>query len=186
MNLALLPQMMSSKRGWLDLERNEPSPVQVFFGMVLPLSLLPPIMLEFAATHLQYPFLSAVPGESWRLISVIFFLAEIITFAGMGWLIREIAATYKVDISARKAYLIAALGPVPMWLSSLALFIDNIAIVAVIGLAGLVTSVLLVYRGTCVFSHIEDEIVAAGFTQSVIGASLIAWAALLILIRLMV
>lgn len=185
MSLAAIRQTMQAKCTPLGKRpAHRPSLAVVFLVLVLPLSLLPPAMFVFAAA--SHPLLHTAASAPWHEIAVSFFVAELTAFAAMGGLIREIGARYKIDVSLHDAYMMAAVCPVPMWLSSLAIPVDNLAISAVIGLAGLWLSELLVYRRAMALGRDQDEIRATGFAASAISAALIAWAMLLMLIAVLV
>ena len=185
MNIALFPQMLvSSTKGWPELEKARPSIARVFLLLVLPLSLLPPIMLHFAGGHYGDVLFAGMPARQWSLIAVIFFLAEMITFAAMGWLIKEISDTYKVEISLHDAYLLAAISPIPLWLSSLALLVPSLAFGVGVSFVGLCVSCAIIYHGIYAFCHMNEEIAAAGFTFAVISAGLLAWVMLMVLVVL--
>lgn len=185
MNIALFPQMLvSSRRGWPEIEKTHPSITKLFLLMVVPLSLLPPIMLQFAGTHHGSLILEGVGNRQWGLIAAIFFLAEMVTFAAMGWLIKEITTIYKAEISLHDAYLLAAISPVPMWLSSLALLVPSLAFCATAAFAGLLLSCAIIYHGLYALCHMNEEMEAAGYTFAVMSAGLAAWVMLMALVVL--
>lgn len=184
MNLASIRQTMNPAHGeWRELPQDRPTPVNVPLALLLPLSLLPPAVLAYAAG--SHPLLRTAADAPWDRIAVGFFLAEIVAFAVMGWLIRRVGARYKIDVSSRDAYLVAALCPVPMWLSSLGLLVENLAISVVIGLAGLWLSEVLAFRQSYALGHGKGETLATGFAASVVSAGLIAWALLLMLVAVL-
>jgi hypothetical protein len=165
---------------WSNFGKARPGPSGTLAWLALPLSLLPPAMLAYAAPG--HPLLQTAAAAPWEQIAVAFFLAEIVAIAGMGWLIRRLGARYKIDVRSRDAYLLAAVCPVPMWLSSLALLVDNLAISLVIGLAGLWLAEVLAFTQSHALGRGKDEAIATGFASSVVGAGLIAWALLLMLV----
>jgi len=182
MKLSTLSQLpFSADRGWPEIERIHPRLVKLFAFLVLPLSLLPPAMLYYAGTHYPEVFLPQAVGKDWGLIAGIFFLAEMVTLLVMGWLIREVAQSNGLRIDNHDAYLLAAIAPIPMWLSSLGLLVPSLAFNAVLSLAALVLSCGIIYRGIEGLCHTREDVSAAGIVQIVIGAGLIAWALLLML-----
>lgn len=168
---------------WREPGTSRPGVAWALFGLVLPLSLLPPAVLMHAAA--SHPLLQTAADAPWDRIAITFFLAEILAFGVMGWLVRRIGARYKIDVDAGDAWLLAAVCPVPMWLSSLALLVDNLAISVVIGLAGVWLSEVLAYRRSYVLGRGVDEALANGFASSVVGAGLVAWALLLMLVAVL-
>lgn len=168
---------------WGGPGRSWTLPAAAFFGLALPLSLLPPAMLVYAAAG--HPLGSTAADAPWDRIAVAFFLAEIVAVVGMGWLVKRIGARYRIDIASYDAHLLAAVCPVPMWLSSLALLVGNLAISLVIGLAGLWLSEVLAYRRSRALCQGKEEAVATGFAASVVSAGLVAWALLLMLVAVL-
>ena len=169
--------------GWNEPGKDRPAPAGSLAWLVLPLSLLPPAMLAYAAAG--HPLLQTAAAAPWERIAVAFFVAEIVAFAGMGWLIRTLAARYKIDVGFRDAYLLAAVCPVPMWLSSLALLVGNMGISLAIGLAGMWLSEALAFRQSYALGRGRGETVATGFASAVVGAGLVAWALLLMLVAVL-
>lgn len=183
MNIISIPKMaVSSQEGWLDLEKAHPSLVKLFAFLVLPLSLLPPAMLYFAGTHYGDEIIAGYSGKPWALIAIAFFLAETATFFAMGWFIGQVANSQDVKMDAHDAYMLAGIVPVPMWLSSLALLIPSLLLNAVVSLLALTLSLGLIYHGVYALCHMHEEVVAAGITQTVMGAGLAAWALLMLIL----
>jgi hypothetical protein len=175
-SFAKLP--LCADEGWPELALRRPGILEVFVLVVLPLSLLPPAMLYFAGTHYPEAFGLALRQTDWAAVAGILFLAEIGTFLFMGWLIAEVAKTHALAIDHRAAYLLAAIAPVPMWLSSLGLLVPDPAFNGVASLSAFVLSCALLYQGVRAFGRSRDELVAAAIVQIVVGAVLIGWALL--------
>lgn len=180
MKLSTLSQLpFSADVGWPEIERIHPRLVKLFAFVVLPLSLLPPAMLVYAGTRYPEAFLPQAAGKDWPLIAGAFFVAEMATFLLMGWLIRQVSQANGLRIDYHDAYLLAALAPIPLWLSSLGLLVPSLGFNAVLSLAALAVSCGIIYHGVEALCHSREEVSAAGIVQAVIGAGLIAWALLL-------
>jgi hypothetical protein len=203
---ATLQMPSKSTIGWEDLHRRQPSIPGLVTLIVLPMSLIPPAMLYYAGIHYGNEFVAGFGDKQWEYVAVIFFLAELLTFAVMGWLIYELANTpeapgmtrYGVDdhleiitestntreprISVHDAYLLAAIAPIPLWLSGFALFIPNLLANIVIALAALAVSCSLVYTGLKGLCRVEEPLIAASCTYTVMAACVMAWGLLLALV----
>ncbi len=177
-SLARLP--LTAEEGWPELARRRPALHQYLLLVALPLSLLPPAMLYLAGTHDPEAILRWAQHKDWTEVAVVFFLAEWATLLGMGWLIRQAAATYSLSIDYHGAYLLAGIAPVPMWLSSLGLLIPSLWTNALISALGLGLACALMYQGLKALGRRREEIVAASIVHIVIGVGLIAWALLLV------
>ncbi len=178
----LLQTPFSSSTGWDELRSRRPSIVSLVIFIVLPLSLIPPIMLYYAGTHYGDAFILGFGDKSWRFITTIFFLAELLTFAVMGWLIHEVAGTHHPKITLHDTYLLAALAPIPLWLSALGLLIPSLVVNMVIALVALAASCLLVYHGLQGLNLVREDVEAMSVTYTIMAASVIAWAVLLSII----
>lgn len=177
--LARLP--LSAEQGWPEIERLRPQLVKLFAFIVLPLSLLPPLMLYYAGSVHPEVFPPQLAGKDWTQIAGVFFLAEMATLGVMGWLIRQVALTSGLRIGYHDAYLLAAIAPIPLWLSALGLFVPSLAFNVVLSLAAFGLSCGIIYHGIEGLCHTRESVSAAGIVQVVIGAGLIAWALLLVL-----
>ena len=179
LSLSKLP--LSPEHGWPELAKSRPGLPGVFALLVLPLSLLPPLMLYYAGTHHPEVFPREVSDRNWGAAAVVFFVAEMVTLALMGWLVRQVAATNRLSIDYHDAFLLAAIAPVPMWLSSLALFVPNLAFNVAVSLLATAVSCAIIYQGVEALCRTREGVTAAAITQIVIGAGLIVWASLLVL-----
>lgn len=179
-SLSHLP--LSADEGWPEIERIHPRLMKLFAFIVLPLSLLPPAMLYYAGTQYPEAFLPQAMDKNWGLVAAAFFLTELFTLAVMGWLIKQVTETDGLRIDYHDAYLLAGIAPIPLWLSSLGLFVPSLGFNAAVSLAALALSCGIVYHGIEALCHTREKVLAASIVQTVIGASLIAWALLLVLV----
>lgn len=183
MKILSFPKMLvSSSEGWPELATIHPAIIKVFFFLVLPFSLLPPAMLYFSGSYYGDTIVEGYGSKPWEMIAVLFFFAEMATFVVMGWLIKQIAEEHHVEVDLHDAYVLAAVTPVPLWLSSLGLLVPSLAFNVVISLTAMGASCALIYHGIYAFCHMHEEVTAASITQAVIGAGLAAWAVLLMVI----
>ncbi len=180
MNLTSLSEMtVSPDGGWREVLERHPRILNVFLCLVLPLSLLPPAMLYYAGSSYGDAFLPGFAAKPWGVISLLFFAMELATFAGMGWLIEQVAQTRGLTVDYHDAYLVAAIAPVPLWLSSLGLLVPSLAFNAAVSLTALAMSFALIYHGISAVVRRRHDVAVAGVVQTVMGAGLVAWALLL-------
>ncbi|WP_227369740.1 Yip1 family protein [Halomonas sp. M20] len=177
--ISLMQLPFSSTQGWKELSRRQPSVQLLVLCIVLPMSLIPPLMLYYAGTHYGDAFMSGFADKQWRFITTIFFLAELLTFAVMGWLIYEIANTSKNALSIHDAYMLAALAPIPMWLSALALWVPSLAFNIIVALIALGVSCSLVYHGLKGLAREQDEMETMSAAYTIMSASVLAWGLLI-------
>lgn len=181
MSFVLISKMvLSPHEVWPDLERQRPRLLGIIVFMALPLSLLPPFMLYNAGIHYGDALIAGWSSRPWDGIALIFLAGEFIAFGAMGWLIKNVAGSANARIDYRDAYLVAAIAPVPMWLSALSLLVPNLVFNVFAALSGLGVSCTLMYHGVLALSDMKEEIEAAGATYTVMAAGMIAWALLLV------
>lgn len=182
MTLASLLQLpFSGRTGWDELRRRRISIPMLAWGLVLPLSLLPPVLLYYAGTQHGDALAAGFAGREWRFITTILFLAELLTFFLMGWLIHAVVNAHdEMLIDYHDAYLLAALAPVPLWASSLALLVPSLVFNAVVVLVALGISCSLIYhglQGLC--RRGEHDMVAQSATYTIMAAGVLAWGLLM-------
>src|SRR5690554_5732048 len=64
--------------GWKELQQRRPSIPLLAWAIVLPMSLLPPVLLYYAGTHYGDAFVAGFADREWRFITTILFLAELL------------------------------------------------------------------------------------------------------------
>ncbi|BBM05150.1 hypothetical protein HAALTHF_03220n [Vreelandella aquamarina] len=79
--LTFLKLPFNHREGWKELQASSPSIPLLAWLVVLPMSLLPPVMLYYAGTHYGDAFMAGFADREWRFITTIIFLAEILSFS---------------------------------------------------------------------------------------------------------
>jgi hypothetical protein len=182
--LGVIKLPLSTHSDWEELKARRPSMAKVFFELVLPTSLLPPALIYYAGTHYPEAFIAGAANVHWLEITIMFFLAELLTFAGMGWLIQSVAETDELKIDLHDAYLLGAIAPMPLWLSSLGLLVPSLIFNMFLAAVALFLSCGIIYNGIQVLCRTQEPIVAANVTQVVISCGLLAWFMLMMIIVL--
>lgn len=177
---SVFTQTALMQKGWEEIEADAPPVADLFLKLVVPLSLLPAFMLWYAGTHYGDALAAGFGAKPWAQIAVLFFATELMTVAIMGWFIGALAQSKGVKLSARHAYLIAGVAPIPLWLSSLTLVVPHILVSALVSAIAMGLSFRIIYRGVQTLCHIRDEVVDMEISHAIMAAGLIAWALLLI------
>lgn len=176
MNVLQMPRMIFSfSEGWDDLIRIHPSIARLFALVVLPLSLLPPAMIYYAGGRYGDVFVPGITPAQWHAAAGIFFLAELFTVPIMAWLIHLVARVNNAATDYHACFTLAAIAPVPMWLSSLTLFVPNLSVGVIVGGLGLLGSVGLIYRGVYALFAMREDIKALQMATVIAGAGLFMW-----------
>lgn len=184
MNLSTILYLPFSRTaGWKELQQRQVSIPAVAWLVVVPLSLLPPIMLYYAGTHYGDEFIAGFADRPWRHITTILFLAELLTFFVMGWLIRSVVNGYGMSISYHDAYLLAALAPLPLWASSVVLAVPSLLLNVLAVLMALCISCSLIFhglQGLC--QQRDDDMAAMSATYTIMAAGALAWGLLMVIV----
>jgi len=181
MSILHIHKLFTSPHGWNALSQTQPSELKLFILLVLPLSLVPPLMLEYAGHHAGAILFPDTPGMAWSMAALFFLIAELLTVPLMAWTIKSVARSKGVESSDRAAFTLAAIAAVPLWLSSLVLFYDQVLLIMAGVTLGLVGSVVLIFRGVQSILKIVESLVAIDIAYTVTALGLIAWVVLVML-----
>ena len=179
----LLTLPFSANGVWRELKGMNLSIPFLAWVIVVPMSFLPPVLLFYAGTHYGDSFINGFADKEWRFITTILFLAELLTFFVMGWLIKAVLDGHQLQIEYPDAYLLAAIAPLPLWLSSLALLVPVLAVSVIAVFAGMFLSCALIYQGVrSLCQRTDNDVVAMSATYTVMAASLTAWGILMAMV----
>lgn len=167
--------ILSFHDGWDELIKIHPSIFQVFVFLVLPFSLLPPLMIYYAGGNYGTVFASGVTPGQWHVSAAIFFIAELLTVPLMAWLMHLVSRANDVAAGYHECYTLAAIAPIPLWISSLVLLVPNLAIGVAVGGLALLCSLGLTYRGVYALLRMHDDVRALQMATVITGAGLLAW-----------
>lgn len=170
------------RTAWFMFGRMHPSLTRMFLGVVVPLSLLPPLMLYYAGTYHGDAFMPGFATRDWVSISFIFLLAELATVGAMGAVIRWIAKLNGLIAGHTSSYLLAFVAPIPLWLSSLALLVPNFIFAASVGMLAFGASCLLIYHGVSTLLRVKEDVEAGSIAFGIMACGLLAWGMLLIIV----
>lgn len=179
-----LPQMfVSTRTGWTELFSAPPTVAFTFLSRVLPLSLLPPLMCAYSAHRYPGIVLPAI-APSFQLLALclmgsVTVALEIGLVGLMASQIQLLAAApdnpFGSDLDTRAAYSFAAVAPVPLWLSSLALFFPNRALLVACVFAGGVGSALLLRNGVSLLYRPQTDAQARQLARGLLGRAIFSW-----------
>lgn len=190
MNTHNLPKMLYSyTEGWQDLIQVHPSVSGMFASYVVPMSLIPPAMFLYsmlvtpgAVFPALVPQISAVEALT---IAVAFFVVELAMVLLMASVIQQMGDAVEVKPAYEDAFMLAAVAPTPLWLSPLALFIPVMWLNGLVVAVAWVASAALIYHGVEPLFRLDSHSKARLMGSFVLMAGVIAWAALLVVLTLM-
>lgn len=177
--------LFSEKTGWDEIDRSHYSAQWFFKSLVLPMSLLPPALYVYAERmHPGVIFPLSVPaltGVQLTAVAVVLYGVQLLMVAYMAMLIESMAIARDHDPGHDSAYALAAIAPVPLWLSSLALLVPSQGFVIAVGALAWVASIALIRHGVRPLLHIDDEQKAHYIANMVTLAGAAAWIVLLVM-----
>lgn len=183
MNIAAVVAWPFSQQGWQRLKNNQPSITTIVWLLLVPMAFLPPLALYFAGTHFDNTYIQGFSDKNWRFITTVFFMAELLTFFVMGWLVYSVARARGLQMGYADAYLLAAIAPLPMWLSSLGMLVPVLLVNALALVAGFLASCLIVYQGILALSGRKPgDVVSMSAAYTVMSASFLAWGLLAVIL----
>ncbi len=181
MNLMQFPQMLvSTHAGWDEVERLRPEMGTMFLRLVLPLSLLPPLMIVYASTGVGAHVFPDASHETWLLAAMFFFIAEHLSVPLMAGSIRQASIAKGASGNLHDAYMVASISPVPLWLSSLALFLDQPWLVVMFALLALAASGVLIHHGVRRLLRVREDVDATDMAVQVTSLGVLAWLLLVV------
>lgn len=176
MKITMFPRMLASHdEGWAWLTRVHPSVAKMTIFYVLPMSLLAAAMLLYGAITYGGTAVGNLSLRGAGVLTAAFLVAELVAVPIMGAVIQRIGDLVDSRPAYHDAFAFAAVVPTPLWLSSLALFIPNLAVSAVAMALALFASGLLIFEGTQRVFQQEDEGHSLLLSGAVLAAGLVAW-----------
>lgn len=177
MNMMMFPRMLASHdAGWAWLLQVHPSVTRMFFRYVVPMSLLPPAMILYAANaHPDILLGNLALADAWSLAGW-FYAAELAMVLVMGYAIQFIGDALYMRPDYHDAYAFAAVAPTPLWLAALAMLVPSVIFNVIVTGVALAACCMLIYEGTWrVFSLQEGQREAPLLTYAILFAGLLAW-----------
>lgn len=176
--------LVSEKTGWNEIDHSHFSARWFFKNLVLPMSLLPPALYSYAElVHPGAIFPLSVPALTplqLMVNAVVFYGMQLLMVGYMAMLIQNMAMGRDHDPGYDSAYALAAIAPVPLWLSSLALLVPSLGFVVAVGVLAWIAALALIRHGVRPLLHISDEKTAHYVANMVTMSGLAACVGLLV------
>jgi len=186
MLLAHIPAMLFSPTlGWTALKIARPSPQRLFGQVFVPFALLPPVMLLLAAGGAGARLLPDAGPATWLLMAALLFAAELAALPVTSWLILAAARAHGGHPDAGRAFVLAVLTPVPLWLASCVLPLDHPPLLLAAALLGTAASAALLRQGARALLAIHDPDEAGYTAFTVLGTCALLWSPLLLAIAML-
>ncbi len=161
MMLSHLPAMLvSEETGWDEIDKSHFSARWFFRGLVMPMSLLPPVLYAYAElVHPGVVFPLSMPALTpmqLLVTGIVFYAMQLLMVPYMAMLIQRMAQARDHDPGYDCAYALAAIAPVPLWLSSLSLLVPSRGFAIAVGILAWIAALALIRHGVRPLLHIAD------------------------------
>lgn len=178
----------SYSEGWHDLMRMNPGVNRLMWMYVAPMSLVPAVMFMYAMAITPGSVLPAVVPQISTAealgVGVAFFAIELCMVALMASMIQQMGDVVDATPSYEEAFMLAAIAPTPLWIGSLALLVPSVWFNMIVMLAAWVASAALIYHGVYPLFRLDSHSRARVMGTFVLMAGVIAWAALMVILSL--
>ncbi len=166
--------LWSSRAGWDALSRTHPSSFRSFVLIVLPLSLLASAMILYAAWFHAGSYGTQAPFSYWQAVALTFLLTCWLSVHAMAQFIR-VAVHTRTRPAYADCYRLAAIAPIPIWLSSLSLLVPSPLFNVVAAVLGLLASGGLIFHGLdALFEH-DDSVRTEALAHTVFAVGALVW-----------
>ena len=169
-------------RQWTKIRDQDPSPASVFFSHTLIFALIAPICGYYGTTVTGWSFgggaaVRLTPSSALQ-ISVLYYLATLVTAVSVAATIKWMSSTYGASISTGKALALASYSATPLFLVGFVELWPILWVNLIAGLPALAFTIYLFYTGVPIVLDIPKE---RGFllSSAMMGFGLVALVALL-------
>jgi hypothetical protein len=147
---------------------------------VVPLSLIPPLFIYFAAGNYAGDLLPVLSKAQLFLVAVILFIVELVAVPLMGLILRQLAEVADSHPSYHDAFTLAAVAPTPLWLVPIVFLIPDMLVNLVALTMALMATVGFIYYGIPAVFRIKERGHAMLLFGAVFTAGIIAWVFLMV------
>lgn len=185
MQLSHIPAMLfSPSLGWTALKLAHPSPLQLLGRVFVPFALLPPAMLLLAAHGFGSEVLPNAGPASWLLMAAALLVIEFAALPVTTWLIIAAARAHGGRPATDRAFALAVLTPIPLWLASGALPLGHPGLLFAAALVGTAASTALLRQGVRALLAVHDPDEAGHTAFTVLCACALLWSPVIAAIAL--
>ena len=147
---------------------------------VVPLSLIPPLFIYYAAGNYAGDLLPILSKAQLLLVAVILFIVELVAVPLMALILRQLAEVADTHPSYHDAFTLAAVAPTPLWLVPIVFLIPDMLINLLALTMALMATVGFIYYGIPSVFRIKERGHAMLLFGAVLTAGVIAWVFLMV------
>ena len=178
--LTLFRLFFMPTKGWKDLMQSQPSIHRLYLSHVIPFALIPPLMIFIAGRTHSELFFDLLPGNKLIIVSVAFFLVQLVVVPAMASIVRQLAEVAEIHPSYKDAFILAAVAPTPLWMAPIFLMVPDILVNIGITSLAMMASAGFIYYGIPVVFKIKEQGHALLLFGAILIAGVIAWGFLMI------
>ncbi len=167
-------------KGWRHLMQAKYSMHRLYLLHVVPLSLIPPLFIYFAAGNYAGDIMPVLSQAQLLLVAIILFIVELIAVPLMALLLRHLAEIADVHPSYHDAFTLAAVAPTPLWLVPVVFLIPNMLVDLIALTMALMATAGFIYYGIPSAFRIKERGHAMLLFGAVLTAGIIAWVFLMV------
>jgi len=178
--LTLFRLFFTPTKGWKDLMQSQPSIHRLYLSHVIPFALIPPLMIFIAGRTHSELFFDLLPGNKLIIVSVAFFLVQLVVVPAMASIVRQLAEVAEIHPSYKDAFILAAVAPTPLWMAPIFLLVPDILVNIGVTSLAMMASAGFIYYGIPVVFKIKEQGHALLLFGAILIAGVIAWGFLMI------
>ena len=178
--LTLFRLFFMPSKGWKDLMQSQPSIHRLYLSHVIPFALIPPLMIYIAGRTHSELFFDLLPGNKLIIVSVAFFLVQLVVVPAMASIVRQLAEVAEIHPSYKDAFILAAVAPTPLWMAPIFLMVPDILVNIGVTSLAMMASAGFIYYGIPVVFKIKEQGHALLLFGAILIAGVIAWGFLMI------
>ena len=132
-------------------------------------------------TYLDFEVLARISNMQLLTTGIVLFAVQLVMVSFMASAIQRMSMAQDHDPGYEQAYTLAAIAPVPLWLSSLALFVPSLAFNVIVVIAAWIGTVALIRHGVRPLLRVHDAAKAHYIANMVTMAGVGAWIGLMVI-----
>jgi len=167
-------------KGWRHLMQSKLSMHRLYLLHVVPMSLIPPLFIYFAAGKYAGELLPVLSNSKLLLVAAILFVVELAAVPVMALIIRHLAEVAEIHPTYHDAFTLAAVAPTPLWLAPITFLIPDMTVNLIALTMALMATVGFIYYGIPAVFRIKERGHAILMFGAVLTAGVIGWALLMI------
>lgn len=181
--VTLLRLFVNPAQGWQDLLDSRPSIHRLYLLHVVPFALIPPIMIYLSSQRhgdALFDLVRLIPSNKLFLVSLAFFIVQLIVVPGMAAIIRQLSEVAEVYPNFRQAFILASVAPTPLWMAPVFLVVPDILVnIAVTSLA-MMASAGFIHFGIPAVFEVKEKGHALLLFGAILMAGIITWGFLMV------